>query len=972
MMHISNKVIIFLSCIVIGWWWWTVLVSAQDLVEKNQRMSRFEFAEQLESLQCRDCVVPVPSMKEQYNAFRRQTQQQDPTHALDDIWFEDPEEYYYCVASVVDAGVMNGFPRGVSPYCPGKFCGESYLTVAELLEALTRLLWSVVRDAYAIDWSQMAEWATTQTSLTLTDRQVIAWALRRCGVWPCRAESIEEFGLWMRRCGQSLDRCGMSPIGDFKNWNSLTVALQVLFAQGILPAEAGERSRFQVLTRDQIVSVLHAVERVMTCDTRDDDYDRDGIANRDDVCPYQYNHLQYDTDSDGKGDVCDDDIDGDGWWNVIGVVDPFGMLIPELAKKSDDPCIFTRQEDQDNLDCKVTGGGIGWLQITATPLYGTAPLLVQFSGELLGTKEPIRRDFADSHIIKANTPAHVFAKWGIYSVRASAQIDGKTLGAMVPIWVEPSPKLQVWLEWATKDLIQTVGWSVELLHVVVGQVQKLIWSVDNRTETVDPQQWVTIPLLVDGIQQIELQAYNGAGDWVALSQLSIDTRHQIGSYIHTPSLVVAVWEELEMTTIMGWFDESMIQSVEWNAGDGTASETTQSLLHTFRRTDPGVYLVRQYIDFRNPLWSDHANALTIIVKQKSWWSLQLAVDALEKPVWDPFVARLLLQGQEVSSLDRCLWRFGQEEMRTIDSVTASSLIQRKTFDIPWMYLIQASCLDVSWIWKTATVTVTAFWWAWCLWENALLCDLDKDGVPDLCDDDIDGDGQTNWMGLITKELPDCSIGTGNTNTALLYASQTACQQWASLDNCPFWSNPGQTDADQDGVWAACDPDDTDSAVPGWWDGWWSGWWSVPWWESDWWGDTGDSDADGVWWDGVWWDGWWDDWSSDPNADDDGDGIPNSSDACDNTPESANGSSDGDGCPEAPQEHTDEVEEEGDNPFVQVADCTQCPCPQADYASALRKGDRVRALLLDEWGSIIYRYTKPEIIEKDIPTEMGGG
>jgi hypothetical protein len=43
--------------------------------------------------------------------------------------------------------------------------------------------------------------------------------------------------------------------------------------------------------------------------------------NREDVCPYTYDRLQNDLDKDGIGDVCDDDVDGDGIKNEIGVID---------------------------------------------------------------------------------------------------------------------------------------------------------------------------------------------------------------------------------------------------------------------------------------------------------------------------------------------------------------------------------------------------------------------------------------------------------------------------------------------------------------------------------------------------------------------------------------------------------------------------------------------------------------------------
>ena len=56
------------------------------------------------------------------------------------------------------------------------------------------------------------------------------------------------------------------------------------------------------------------------------DYDCDGINNNLDNCPYDYNPSKKDTDNNNMGDVCDDDIDGDGIKNPIGAVDELSLI----------------------------------------------------------------------------------------------------------------------------------------------------------------------------------------------------------------------------------------------------------------------------------------------------------------------------------------------------------------------------------------------------------------------------------------------------------------------------------------------------------------------------------------------------------------------------------------------------------------------------------------------------------------------
>jgi hypothetical protein len=82
------------------------------------------------------------------------------------------------------------------------------------------------------------------------------------------------------------------------------------------------------------------------------------------------------------------------------------------------------------------------------------------------------------------------------------------------------------------------------------------------------------------------------------------------------------------------------------------------------------------------------------------------------------------------------------------------------------------------------------------------CDLDGDGIADICDTDIDGDGIQNLLGLIAFENRNCSyesdISKNNANLnqdILTKHYQGVC----SLDNAPFSNNQDQLDLNQDGI-----------------------------------------------------------------------------------------------------------------------------------------------------------------------------
>lgn len=166
-------------------------------------------------------------------------------------------------------------------------------------------------------------------------------------------------------------------------------------------------------------------------------------------------------------------------------------------------------------------------------------------------------------------------------------------------------------------------------------------------------------------------------------------------------------------------------------------------------------------------------------------------------------------------------------------------------------------------------------------KNLYSCDLDGDGIPDICDSDIDNDGIPNLIGIINTENKNCTYesdptqANANLNQEILTKHH---QSICSLDNAPFNNNPDQLDLNQDGIG---DIQDTTPVL------------------------KTESDA----------------------LDSDGDGIIDNQDLCPTIQETRNGINDEDGCPEVGAEIGCEptIAMTNDSFIVKPTTCNQCPC-----------------------------------------------
>ena len=107
------------------------------------------------------------------------------------------------------------------------------------------------------------------------------------------------------------------------------------------------------------------------------DADNDGVGLSVDNCPATSNGAQTDTDQDGAGDVCDDDIDGDGVFDTATVDQQNG--VSSLSNS-----FYLLGESNDAFAQTFTVGVAGQLQAVQLPIYcPSGDLLVQIR-ELTG------------------------------------------------------------------------------------------------------------------------------------------------------------------------------------------------------------------------------------------------------------------------------------------------------------------------------------------------------------------------------------------------------------------------------------------------------------------------------------------------------------------------------------------------------------------------------------------------------------
>jgi len=842
-------------------------------IESQNSISRYDLARLLNMVECKDCIHPNQDMLNKYIQNYWSTFTATPGKDFADIsylwWLYNNNSYYYCVAYVGDNTYMRWYPKATSPVCGGQFCGTKDTTTAEFIQVVINILAKYIYKDINLNRKEVNTWINKlktdsyeAKNFTTDDKKLITEKNTSCA-GSCVLQNANEVNIYLKYCMFNIAKCTMQEVGKIKQWYWPVAELNLLYNQSIIDIDKTlRRTTDKNIDGKTVLETLFKLNGKVSC-AFNNDYDCDGRDNAKDSCPNTYNPTQKDTDKDGIGDVCDDDIDNDTIKNPIGIVDEEGKIDISKRTKNMDNCLFvvnTGQEDSNQNSIGNTCDNINdliGLYISIDKLEGSAPVTTTFTAVSKGNVQEIIRDFWDGTQGKGTAITHTFSSPGMYTVQALAK--GNTSDAqaqiIVIIWwqIGDDKALQtrastIGGEWNTESLLSTslLGTFDNIEWIFQKENITLKKNIDENIKRIFKEPGEN-PVLVKWYRKWEL---------VGISYFTIGIDKWRWSILRSSVANPEVNQKILFDTKTYNINQTDIIKVDRDFWDGTKiNNTTLTMEYTY--TKPGKKAITQTITLVDA--KKITNIITINVQDKT---LLASYALLMTP--STLIANI---GQKINFTNNIIWTLIQNPIIQIaefaDGITQKRTWTEKAANILThsyqkngsitpqnsIYINQCAYLK-----NQATIVINGT--DSCLdakiQDNLknYKCDLDGDKIPDLCDTDIDGDGKQNLLWLINFENKNCSYESdpnkadANINQEILGKHyQSIC----SLDNAPFNANPDQLDLNQDGIG---DIQDTLPVL---------GSWEI--------------------------------------IDLDGDGIPDIQDLCPTIQETWNGMSDEDGCPE---------------------------------------------------------------------------
>lgn len=840
-----------------------------DIIEENRPLFRYDMVRLISTIKCIDCMHPPESVKQEITQSFWSDFITLPGKNFDDIIrrvsnFND-ENYYYCVAINAKDEVVNGYPRLTNVLCPGRFCGTNLLTQWELIQIIYNIAKFQTSYDYEINWSSIKSWIDTLDKnsneykfFNEEDMENISNGVVDCGKNKCDVSTPSQLDTFTKYCTYKPSECWFVYFGNTTVWQRPLGELNILTDMWIMNiVEADKILPNEIATTQQILSLIYRLNLQLQC-TFDLDYDKDGISNQNDNCPYTYNPSQSDMDGDDIWDVCDEDIDGDGALNPIGIVND--QWVTDISK-----IINTKTLDE-IVQTYIIDKNITTWDIEINMWYDKCPFDAGIQ-EIIFDK--------NNYGIQCNNPIQSGTSLSIKTILDISDDRNIAIFEAISSWVDCQNNYtrdlwdsSIWTNkrithryindwWYTVKVEDCVG-NIAITQVYFGEndldqyalqiiPDRLYWPVDfvsnidnqrygnyesikwiyedNQITTLEPDQifihsykklWAN-PVVAYGRKDDQIRSLSKANLYVQ------DSWTILSSYIQADKINPKIWDRIMITTYISGFVSGDIDSIERDLDDDNI-QTNKNLEIYHVYFNPGTKIITQTITLKDK--SKLENIIQLYVSQvtDNIFYASLEADPLIWYVWDrflftlnsPFISDIATYTRSVSdgtytmttwpSLQKFFYRPGKQ-----DVLLKIVLNNKQTYDL-WAsvnILENDICSDPKKL------------------EN-YKCDMDKDGVPDICDTDIDGDRYLNILWIIIDQDEDCNP---TINPELLDDNGNLSNNDPKIDNCPFIPSSNQTNVDSDQYGDICDPNPntpepdnkwvtpyTPDQPDGWWDG----------------------------------------------------------------------------------------------------------------------------------------------------------
>ncbi|MDR3168871.1 MAG: PKD domain-containing protein [Candidatus Peribacteria bacterium] len=444
-------------------------------------------------------------------------------------------------------------------------------------------------------------------------------------------------------------------------------------------------------------------------------------------------------------------------------------------------------------------------------LTDTLPAIISAKVLTDGDLQSLQWSMGDGATYSTTLPniLHTYKSSGTYTISVLATDQtGKKAEASTKVYIAPGSNLFYQLAIQPTFTFQNGGVEYHFSVASQGDLDRVVWSF-NTPEVRETPIGGSITQTFSGTTMVVVHAKayaQGALKAVASTNIFPSATPRFASLqVVAGSLQVPT----KVTTTLAGLKMQSVQNILRDRGDGMITSGTE-LTVTHLYTSSGIKTLRQtlFLQDAQPLeniitffvenpFASHSVALNIVGTQFSY------------PQAQPVKFTLSLLSRSPAGLPtpiRIANTFAINQSQTFSATPLSKIVLQYVYPDAGTKSITSfgeinRCVS---LFNQGTVYISAEDRCLAALKNGRLtqyqCDMDSDGIPDLCDDDLDGDGKKNLLGLVKYEKADCSYDNDNVDGSILRKHFGVC----SLDNCPFVKNADQSDLNNNGIGEVCE------------------------------------------------------------------------------------------------------------------------------------------------------------------------